>query len=106
MEVEVLPKNGKVTPKVEAGDGFTVELKADGTVWSHGQNQYGQLGVGDTNSYNEPQKVKIIKNEDGSKTDIEDTIKDISVGNYQVLALGQTGKVYAWWGMVSMMRLH
>ena len=99
VEVEVLPKNGKVTPKVEAGDGFTVELKADGTVWSHGQNQYGQLGVGDTNSYNEPQKVKIIKNtiknEDGSKTDIEDTIKDISVGNYQVLALGQTGKVYA-----------
>ena len=100
VEVEVLPKNGKVTPKVEAGDGFTVELKADGTVWSHGQNQYGQLGVGDTNSYNEPQKVKIIKNtiknKDGSKTDIEDTIKDISVGNYQVLALGQTGKVYAW----------
>ena len=100
VEVEVLPKNGKVTPKVEAGDGFTVELKADGTVWSHGQNQYGQLGVGDTNSYNEPQKVKIIKNtiknEDGSKTDIEDTIKDISVGNYQVLALSQTGKVYAW----------
>ena len=100
VEVEVLPKNGKVTPKVEAGDGFTVELKADGTVWSHGQNQYGQLGVGDTNPYNEPQKVKIIKNtiknEDGSKTDIEDTIKDISVGNYQVLALGQTGKVYAW----------
>ena len=100
VEVEVLPKDGKVTPKVEAGDGFTIELKADGTVWSHGQNQYGQLGVGDTNSYNEPQKVKIIKNtiknEDGSKTDIEDTIKDISVGNYQVLALGQTGKVYAW----------
>ena len=100
VEVEVLPKNGKVTPKVEAGDGFTVELKADGTVWSHGQNQYGQLGVGDTNSYNEPQKVKIIKNtiknEDGSKTEIEDTIKDISVGNYHVLALSETGKVYAW----------
>ena len=100
VEVEVLPRNGKVTPKVEAGDGFTVELKADGTVWSHGQNQYGQLGVGDTNSYNEPQKVKIIKNtiknEDGSKTEIEDTIKDISVGNYHVLALSETGKVYAW----------
>ena len=100
VEVEVLPKNGKVTPKVEAGDGFTVELKADGTVWSHGQNQYGQLGIGDTKSYNEPQKVKIIKNtiknEDGSKTEIEDTIKDISVGNYHVLALSETGKVYAW----------
>ena len=100
VEVEVLPKDGKVTPKVEAGDGFTVELKADGTVWSHGQNQYGQLGVGDTNSYNEPQKVKIIKNtiknEDGSKTEIEDTIKDMSVGNYHVLALSETGKVYAW----------
>ena len=100
VEVEVLPKDGKVTPKVEAGDGFTVELKADGTVWSHGQNTYGQLGLGNTTDYNEPQKVSIIKetikNQDGTKTNIEDTIKDISVGNNQVLALSETGKVYAW----------
>ena len=100
IELEVLPKDGKVTPKVEAGNGFTIELKADGTVWSHGQNTYGQLGLGNTTDYNEPQKVSIvketIKNQDGTKTNIEDTIKDISVGNYQVLALSETGKVYAW----------
>ena len=85
IEIEVLPEGGIVVPKVETGNGFTISLKADGTVWSWGQNQYGQLGLGNTVSYNEPQKVSI-----------EETIKDIAVGNYQVLALGETGKVYTW----------
>ncbi|MBQ2938059.1 MAG: cadherin-like beta sandwich domain-containing protein [Clostridia bacterium] len=86
IEIEVLPEGGIVVPKVETGDGFTISLKADGTVWSWGQNLYGQLGLGNTTSYNEPQKV----------TSIEETIKDISVGNYHVLALGESGKVYTW----------
>ena len=100
IEVEVLPEGGLVVPKVESGNGFTVSLKADGTVWTWGQNQYGQLGIGNTTSYNEPQNVTIIKetitNSDGTKTNVNEIIKDIAVGNYQVLALGETGKVYGW----------
>lgn len=100
IEILVLPEDGKVVPQVESGNGFTVSLKADGTVWSWGQNQYGQLGLGNTNSYNEPQKISIIKNTitnaDGSKTEVEEVIKDIAVGNYQTLALSETGKVYSW----------
>ena len=100
IEVEVLPEGGIVVPKVDSGNEFTVSLKADGTVWTWGQNQYGQLGLGDTTNYNEPQKVSIIKetitNPDGTKTYLEDTIKDIAVGNYHVLALAQSGRVYSW----------
>ncbi len=100
IEIEVLPQGGTVVPKVESGNGFTTSLKADGTVWTWGQNIYGQLGIGNTDLYNEPQKVTIIKgtitNSDGTITNVEETIKDIAVGNYHVLALGETGKVYAW----------
>ena len=100
IEVEVLPEGGIVVPKVDSGNEFTVSLKADGTVWTWGQNQYGQLGLGDTTNYNEPQKVSIIKetitNQDGTKTEVQDTIKDIVVGDYHVIALAQSGRVYSW----------
>ena len=89
IEVEVLPEGGVVVPKVDSGNGFTVSLKADGSVWSWGVNLYGQLGLGDTISYNEPHRI----------TKFPETvsyIKDISVGTNHVLALADEGKVYAW----------
>lgn len=87
--MEVLPEGGVVVPKVDSGNGFTVSLKADGSVWSWGVNLYGQLGLGDTISYNEPHRI----------TKFPETvsyIKDISVGTNHVLALADEGKVYAW----------
>ena len=99
IEVEVLPEDAIVVPKVENGNGFTASVKADGTVWTWGQNQYGQLGLGNNNSYNEPQKVnltKTITNSDGATKNVPEVIKDIAVGNYQTLALSDSGKVYAW----------
>ena len=33
------------TPMVAAGEGHTVSIKSDGTLWSWGYNVYGQLGV-------------------------------------------------------------
>jgi hypothetical protein len=37
---------GNTTPMVAAGNGFTVGLKADGTVVAVGGNEYGQCDVG------------------------------------------------------------
>ncbi|MFC5404793.1 S-layer homology domain-containing protein [Cohnella soli] len=36
----------KTVPTVIAGEGHTVVLKSDGTVWAWGANNYGQLGMG------------------------------------------------------------
>ena len=85
IEVEVLPEDGVAVPDVDSGNGFTVSLKADGTVWSWGTNTYGQLGLGNTTSYNEPQKIELT-----------DIIKDVAVGTNHALALTESGKVYAW----------
>ena len=39
---------GTATPKIAEGSRHTVVLKADGSVWAVGYNNYGQLGVGKT----------------------------------------------------------
>ena len=70
--------------KVVNGDGFSIALKADGTVWSWGANNYGQLGLGDTVNRNMPYQVTT-----------KEEIIDISAGESHVLLLGKSGKVYS-----------
>lgn len=44
--------------KVETGDSHSVVLKTDGSVWTFGDNSYGQLGIGDgLKRSNIPQKI-------------------------------------------------
>ena len=63
VKVEVRPSDltvGKTSvayPQVAAGTDFTVALKADGTVWTWGQNTYGQLGNGNKKDKYVPAKV-------------------------------------------------
>ena len=84
-------KEGAITtPQVEIGEGFTVVLKEDGTVWTSGQNNVGQLGVGDTTNRNTPVQVKI--NEDTYLTNV----RKIAVGYAHIVALTTNGEVYSW----------
>ena len=77
-------------PQIETGNGFTAILKADGTVWTIGKNENGQLGDGTNEEKIEAVQVKIDEN-----TYLTNVIK-ISVGEEHVLALTKEGKVYAW----------
>lgn len=63
--------------KVANGNGFTVTLRADGTVW-----QFGNI-----NGKNSPEKVEM-----------PETIIDIAAGEKHVLLLGITGTVYSYGG--------
>ena len=38
-------------------DGVTTAIKTDGTLWSWGENNYGQLGLGNTTYYSSPKQV-------------------------------------------------
>ncbi|MDE6108509.1 MAG: hypothetical protein K2F83_07585, partial [Oscillospiraceae bacterium] len=80
------------TPMVAAGDGFSIALKADGSVWSWGDNSKGQLGTGDTLVEYSDSPVKVL-NENGLA--IRNIIA-ISAGADHALAVDRDGNVYAW----------
>ena len=67
-------EDSKVAAKVVNGDGFTVTLKADGTIWT----------FGNTVGKNEPEKIETAEE-----------IIDISVGKGHTLLLGKSGEVYS-----------
>ncbi len=71
---------------VEAGYYFSAALKVDGTVWTWGDNNFGQLG--DDNKPNDslfPVQVSVIN-----------SIVDIETGYHHTLALRADGTVWAW----------
>ncbi|MBQ3462414.1 MAG: hypothetical protein IJH36_04760, partial [Clostridia bacterium] len=82
----------KTTPKMQSGDGFTVVLKADGSVWSWGRNDSGQLGQGGNSTLKNiiPTQVKF-------DFDNDDTyIKKIAVGKSHTIALDSEGRLWSW----------
>jgi len=64
---------------VQEGKNFTVALKENGTVWSYGLNDKGQLGIRNNESKNEPVQVNDLKD-----------IKQVSTGYSHSLALTRT----------------
>ncbi len=99
--------NGEVVPNIKTGNGFTISLKQDGTVWGFGNNRLGELGLGNNVNRNAPKKVEIdtgtkantsTETENpGAEAPVEKTIvTQIAVGTSHVLALTDTGKIYAW----------
>ena len=99
IEVNVLPAdyqsavdNGTaVFPKIDAGDYFSIALKADGTVWTWGENTYGELGINDKTVTQSGAPVQVVL-DNGSP--LEDVI-DISANIYAAYALTRDGSVYA-----------
>ena len=70
---------------IAAGQFHVITLKSDGTVWTWGNNQYGQLGDGTTNNGATPM---LVLGGDG--------VKAISAGYDQTFALKADGTVQAW----------
>ena len=63
-------------------------IKTDGTLWTWGYNAYGQLGLGNTNTYNSPKQV-------GALT----TWRQLAVGagdTDHMLGITQDGKLWSW----------
>ena len=59
IEVNVLQEDETAVMDIKAGNRHTVGLKTNGTIWSFGANNYGQLGVGtiDSQIKQEPEAV-------------------------------------------------
>ena len=100
IRVQVLPESyadevqdeTAVFPQVYAGHEYSVALKADGTVWTWGRNENGQLGINDQNIGYSGSPVQ-VKHENG---DILADVVDIAAGSYTVYALTRDGYVWTW----------
>ncbi len=67
------------------GSSHTIALKEDGTIWTWGNNSFGQLGIGTTSQSTTPVKLTGING-----------IKAIAGGGYYSVALKEDGTVWAW----------
>ena len=81
--VNVVAVGKMAVPEVEASDTHMVALKADGTVWTWGNNGSGQLGTGNRNSSATPVQVTALEN-----------IIDISIGYNNTFAVKDDGTVW------------
>ena len=70
---------------IKAGEDHSLALKSDGTLYSWGKNDRGQLGIGSTGSQTTPRQV-------GNAGDW----KAIAAGGNHSLALKSDGTLYAW----------
>lgn len=70
---------------LEEGDIFTIILKENGTVWTFGNNAYGQLGDGTTENSGIPQKIRELTN-----------IVYINAGATFAFAINENGEVFSW----------
>ena len=77
-----------VTPQIAAGNGHTVMLRSDGTIWTNGSNTAGQLGDGTTISRTTPVQVGLIANTTGWVA--------VAAGDGHTLALKADGSLWAW----------
>ncbi|MFC9540754.1 hypothetical protein ACFTQ7_12810 [Lysinibacillus sp. NPDC056959] len=70
-----------------SGNKALYKLQANGDLYAWGSNEYGQLGLGDTNKRTISSKEKVS---------IPEPVIDIIIGERFVIALGESGNVYGW----------
>eukprot|EP00850_Spirogloea_muscicola_P011676 SM000073S21452 [mRNA] locus=s73:347175:350501:- [translate_table: standard] len=83
VKVAGLPK----VRQVAVGAFHNLVLTESGQVWAWGNNEYGQLGTGDTQPRSQPLEVAELA---------ELNIVDLSAGGWHSVAISGCGKMYAW----------
>ena len=68
-----------------SGSYFAVVIKTDGTLWTWGYNNNGQLGLGNYQSYSSPKQIGSLTN-----------WLRISCGRYHTVALKTDGTLWSW----------
>ena len=72
--------------QIACGDGFTFILKNDGSLWACGYNNYGQLGLGNTTTYNTFTQVT---------TNVNNDVKQIACGYSYTFILKNDGSIWS-----------
>ena len=72
---------------VSTGNAHTAAVKNDGTLWTWGWNQYGQLGLGNTTNRSSPVQVGALTN-----------WLWVAAGSFHTVAIKTNGTLWAWGG--------
>jgi alpha-tubulin suppressor-like RCC1 family protein len=70
---------------ITSGSAFSAGIKSDGTLWTWGSNNYGELGVGSSAPSNVPKKVGTGNN-----------WVQAAAGDYHMLAIKSDGTLWSW----------
>jgi len=84
--------SGKTITKIAGGGIHSVALASDGTVYTWGQNSFGELGNGDNLHQNQNVPVAVVTS--GALNGV--TITQVAAGNNHTITLGNNGTVYTW----------
>ncbi len=88
--------------QISAGYVHSMALKKDGTVWTWGRNDGGQLGNNNTSNKSLPVQVKGGASGSEYLTDVV----QVTAGNWHSMALKANGTVYAWgWGQYGQLEM-
>lgn len=82
-EIEIL--SGKYVRMIARGLNFYLALTGDGSVFSWGDNRFGQLGHGSAERSNHPRRIQNLE-----------AITYIACGQFHCLALNACGQVFRW----------
>jgi alpha-tubulin suppressor-like RCC1 family protein len=75
---------------------FTIAVKSDGTIWSWGMNQYGQMGNGTVNSQSGPQVTVPVQVSNSSAGGAINQPLQVTCGYQFGAAISTNGTVWTW----------
>lgn len=95
--IENFPPSGERIRLITAGREHALALSSSGKVYAWGRNNYGQLGIGNTNDKENPVLVTGTVNLSGETVQFESLkIAAISAGYYHSMAIDENGNIFTW----------
>lgn len=86
--VNILPEGVTIRPQVKTSGTHTITLKSNGTVWSYGQNEFGELGNGNKDYSDDPSQAIFPERNSNSS--------EQTVGENFSVALDSEGNLWTW----------
>jgi alpha-tubulin suppressor-like RCC1 family protein len=96
LDTPIKVQNLSEVKAVSAGGSFTLALKKDGTVWSWGCNENGELGIGEYDT-----ETRIVLGDNKSvpaEVSILQDVVEIAAGGSHAMAVMGDGSIWAWGG--------
>jgi alpha-tubulin suppressor-like RCC1 family protein len=93
--ISVKPKAGNRESATSAGNHHVLALDSNHDVWAWGKNEFGQLGIGESEAGPGKKKETPVKVKKDQSTDLTDIIY-IDAGFEHSMAIDEQGTIWVW----------